>query len=142
MSREVINRFAIHTMIFDVIKKIDEDQSLKKQFQFEPLFVNIYYCFYFVQFLNSEKHLWKDDVIRFLKKNISKKWLDSLPNIDFFIKQIEIKNENIDPFEYWFHSEDYFEKILKLKELADLLFPAKEEKKFIVKICKKYKPIR
>ena len=70
------------------------------------------------------------------------KWLDCLPKIHFFIKQIEIKNEHIDPFEYWFNSEDYFEKILKLKELADLLFPAKKEQKHTVKIYKKYKPIR
>ena len=140
MSREVINPFAIHVMVRDVIEKIDENQFLKKQFQFEPLFINIYYCFYFVKFLNS-KYLWKDEIIKLLKRNITKKWLNCLPNVDFFIKQIEIKNQEIDPFDYWFHSEDYFQKLIALKEIADVLFPAKKKKKK-KKYVKKYKLIR
>ena len=141
MNTERINHFAIDVMIGNVIESINEKNSRIEQFKNEPLFINIYYCFYFCKFL-SKHFSWYDKIIDTLKENIRIKWLDSLPNIDFFIKQIEIKNENIDPFEYWFHSEDYFEKILKLKELADLLFPAKRKQKHIVKIFKKYKPIR
>ena len=136
-----INHFAIDIMIGDVIESINEKKSRIRQFENEPLFINIYYCFYFSKFL-SKHFSWYEEIMEVLKKNIRMKWLDCLPNIDFFIKQIEIKNEHIDPFEYWFKSEDYFEKILKLKELADLLFPAKKEEKNIVSICKKYKPIR
>ena len=141
MNNERINHFAIDIMIGDVIESINEKKSRINQFKNEPLFINIYYCFYFCKFL-SKHFLWYEEIIETLKENIRMKWLNCLPNIDFFIKQIEIKNENIDPFEYWFYSEDYFEKISKLKELADLLFPAKKEKKNIVKIYKKYKPIR
>ena len=141
MNNERINHFAIDIMIGDVIEAINEKNSRMEQFKNEPLFINIYYCFYFCKFL-SKHFSWHDKIIETLKENIKMKWLDCLPNIDFFIKQIEIKNENIDPFEYWFHSEDYFEKILKLKELADLLFPAKKEQKRFVKTYRKYKPIR
>ena len=129
-------------MIGDVIESINEKNSRIEQFKNEPLFINIYYCFYFCKFL-SKHFSWYDEIMKKLKENIRMKWLDSLPNVDFFIGQIEIKNDNIDPFEYWFHSEDYFEKILKLKELADLLFPAKKkERTFVKTYSKKYKPIR
>lgn len=144
MNNERINHFAIDIMIGDVIESINEKNSRMEQFKNEPLFINIYYCFYFCKFL-SKHFFWYHKIIETLKENIKMKWLDCLPNVDFFIKQIEIKNENIDPFEYWFNSEDYFEKILKLKEFADLLFPAKKEEKEqkIVKTCSKiYKPIR
>ena len=141
MNNERINHFAIDIMIGDVIESINEKNSRIEQFKNEPLFINIYYCFYFCKFL-SKHFSWYDEIIKKLKENIRMKWLDSLPNVDFFIGQIEIKNDNIDPFEYWFHSEDYFEKILKLKELADLLFPAKKKEKPIVNTYKKYKPIR
>lgn len=58
------------------------------------------------------------------------------------MKQIEIKNKEVDPFEYWYHSEDYFEKVMSLKEIADILFPAKKKKKKKKKYFKVYKPIR
>ena len=127
MNREKINPVAIDIMIGDVIKSIDEKNSRIEQFQNEPLFINIYYCFYFCKFL-SPYYSWHDQIIDILKNNIRIKWLDCLPNVDFFIKQMEMKNENVYPFDYWFHSEDYFEKILKLKEIADFLFPAKKKK--------------
>ena len=142
MNREKINPDAIHLMIGAVINSIEEKKSRIGQFQFEPLFINIYYCFYFCKFL-SPYYSWHDKIIETLKNNIRNKWLDCLPNIDFFIRQIEIKSKNIDPFDYWFHSEDYFEKIMSFKEIADILFPAKKEttvKKTVY--FKKYKSIR
>ena len=142
MNNETINHFAIDIMIGDVIESINEKNSRMEQFKNEPLFTNIYYCFYFSKFL-SKHFSWHDEIMQKLKENIRMKWSDCLPNVDFFIEQIEIKNDNIDPFEYWFHSEDYFEKILKLKELADLLFPAKKKQENFVKTyTRKYKPIR
>ena len=141
MNKEKINPTAIHFMIDAVIKSIDEKKSRIRQFKFEPLFINIYYCFYFLKFLSPYKH-WHDEIIKTLKNNIRNKWSDHLPNIDFFIKQIEIKNKEVDPFEYWFHSEDYFQKVMLLKEISDILFPAKNKKKKTMYCSKVYKPIR
>ena len=141
MNNEKINPTAIHFMINAVIKSIDEKKSRIRQFQFEPLFINIYYCFYFHKFLSPYKR-WHDKIIKTLKNNIRNKWSDNLPNVDFFIKQIEIKNKEVDPFEYWFHSEDYFQKVMLLKEISDILFPAKNKKKKTIYCSKVYKPIR
>ena len=141
MPREKIVTFYLHVMVEDVIKQIDEENFKVTQFQFEPLFINIFYCFYFTRFL-SPYYAWRLRVIEILKRNIKKKWPKCLPNIDFFMKQIEIKNKEVDPFEYWYHSEDYFEKVMSLKEIADILFPAKKKKKKKKKYFKVYKPIR
>ena len=141
MNNEKINHTAIHFMIDTVIKSIDEKKSRIRQFQSEPLFINIYYCFYFVKFLSPYKY-WHDEIIETLKNNIRNKWVNNLPNIDYFIKQIEIRNKELDPFEYWFHSEDYFEKVMLLKEISDVLFPAKKKENKKKHYFKVYKPIR
>ena len=141
MNNEKVNPTAIHFMIDAVIKSIDEKKSRIREFQFEPLFINIYYCFYFHKFLSPYKH-WHDKIIKTLKNNIRNKWSDNLPNVDFFIKQIEIKNKEVDPFEYWFHSEDYFQKVMLLKEISDVLFPVKKKENKKKHYFKVYKPIR
>ena len=142
-SQEKIIPFYLHKMVENVINQIEEENCKINQFQFEPLFINIFYCFYFQRFL-SPYYRWRYHGIKVLKRNIRRKWLECLPNIDFFIKQIEIKNKEVDPFEYWYHSEDYFEKIILLKEIADTLFPAKKKKKKTIyrSSNKVYKPIR
>ena len=139
--QEEIIPFYLHKTVENVIDQIDKENSRINQFQFEPLFMNIFYCFYFQRFL-SPYFKWGNHAIWILKKNIKKKWLKCLPNIDFFIKQIEIKNKEVDPFEYWYHSEDYFEKIMLMKEVSDILFPAKKRRNNKKKYFKVYKPIR
>ena len=67
------------------------------------------------------------------------KWSDDLPNVDFFIKQIERQSNEIDPKNYYFNSEDYFTKLMFLKPIADVLFPIEKKKK---KKKKKYVLIR
>ena len=140
MSREQINPIVLHQMLHDVIKKLDEGEIAFGQFQFEPLFINIYYCYYFVKFL-SPYYTWGDKLIKVLKKNIKKKWRPALPNVEFFLDQMEKKKLEVDPFDYWYQSEDYFQKLCALKSLADILFPVKK-KKNRKKYFKKYKPIR
>ena len=140
MSREQINPIVLHQMLHDVIKKLDEGEISFGQFQFEPLFINIYYCYYFVKFL-SPYYTWGDKLIKVLKKNIKKKWRPALPNVEFFLDQMEKKKIQVDPFDYWYQSEDYFQKLCSLKSLADILFPVKK-KKNRKKYFKKYKPIR
>ena len=138
MSREQINPIVLHQMLHDVIKKLDEGEISFGQFQ--PLFINIYYCYYFVKFL-SPYYTWGDKLIKVLKKNIKKKWRPALPNVEFFLDQMEKKKLEVDPFDYWYQSEDYFQKLCALKSLADILFPVKK-KKNRKKYFKKYKPIR
>ena len=140
MSREQINPIVLHQMLHDIIKKLDEGEISFGQFQFEPLFINIYYCYYFVKFL-SPYYTWGDKLIKVLKKNIKKKWRPALPNVEFFLDQMEKKKLEVDPFDYWYQSEDYFQKLCALKSLADILFPVKK-KKNRKKYFKKYKPIR
>ena len=140
MSREQINPIVLHQMLHDVIKKLDEGEISFGQFQFEPLFINIYYCYYFVKFL-SPYYTWGDKLIKVLKKNIKKKWRPALRNVEFFLDQMEKKKLEVDPFDYWYQSEDYFQKLCALKSLADILFPVKK-KKNRKKYFKKYKPIR
>ena len=72
MPREKIVTFYLHVMVEDVIKQIDEENFKVTQFQFEPLFINIFYCFYFTRFL-SPYYAWRLRVIEILKRNIKKK---------------------------------------------------------------------
>ena len=139
--QETIIPSSLHKLVENVINQIDEENCKINQFQFQNLFINIFYCFYFEKFL-SPYFRWGNHAIRVLKRNIKRKWLTCLPNIDFFIMQIEIKNKEVDPFKFWYHSEDYFEKIMQLKEIS-YTFPAKKKKKKNKKhYCKVYKPIR
>ena len=139
--QETIISSSLHELVENVINQIDEENCKINQFQFENLFTNIFYCFYFEKFL-SPYFRWGNHAICVLKRNIKRKWLTCLPNIDFFIMQIEIKNKEVDPFKFWYHSEDYFEKIMQLKEIS-YTFPAKKKKKKNMKhYCKVYKPIR
>ena len=115
--------------IFDhVINGIDNGFIDEKYFEEETLFINIFYCFYFVKYL-SPYYTWGDRIIKSLKRNIRKKWLKCLPNIDFFILQIEGRAPELDPYDYYYKSEDYFTKVLFLKPISDILFPIKDKKK-------------
>ena len=125
--------------LFDlVINEIDNGNIDIKFFEEETLFMNIFYCYYFTKFL-SPYLSWGDEIIRKLKRIIRRKWSKNLPNIDFFIRQIEKQTKEIDPHDYYFNSEDYFTKLLFLKPISDILFPVEKKKK---KQIKKYVLIR
>ena len=129
--------------LFDlVINEIDNGNIDIKFFEEETLFMNIFYCYYFTKFL-SPYLSWGDEIIRKLKRIIRRKWSKNLPNIDFFIRQIEKQTKEIDPHDYYFNSEDYFTKLLFLKPISDILFPVeKKKKKKKKKQIKKYELIR
>ena len=129
--------------LFDlVINEIDNGNIDIKFFEEETLFMNIFYCYYFTKFL-SPYLSWGDEIIRKLKRIIRRKWSKNLPNIDFFIRQIEKQTKEIDPHDYYFNSEDYFTKLLFLKPISDILFPVeKKKKKKKKKQIKKYVLIR
>ena len=111
-----------------VINGIDNGFIDEKYFQEETLFINIFYCFYFTKYL-SPYYSWGERIIKSLKKNIRRKWVDSLPNCDFFISRLEQKIEEFDPMDYYHNSEDYYTKLMFLKPISDILFPAVEKKK-------------
>ena len=123
-----------------VINGIDNGFIDEKYFQEETLFINIFYCFYFTKYL-SPYYSWGERIIKSLKRNIRRKWVDSLPNVDFFISRLEQKIKEFDPMDYYDNSEDYFTKLLFLKPISDILFPAVEKKKKKKKY-KKYLLIR
>ena len=111
-----------------VINGIDNGFIDEKYFQEETLFINIFYYFYFIKYL-SPYYSWGERIINSLKRNIRRKWVDSLPNVDFFIDQLEKKKQEFNPMDYYDNSEDYFTKLLFLKPISDILFPAVEKKK-------------
>ena len=130
--------------LFDrVINEIDNGNINIKFFEEETLFMNIFYCYYFTKFL-SPFLSWRDEMIKKLKRNIRRKWSKNLPNVDFFIRQIEKQTSEIDSHDYYFNSEDYFTKLLFLKPISDILFPIekKKKKKKKKKEIKKYVLIR
>ena len=128
--------------IFDhVINGIENGFIDEKYFEEENLFINIFYCFYFIKYL-SPYYSWGDKLIASLKSNIRRKWVKSLPNIEFFMKQMEKRRSELDPHDYYYNSEDYFTKLLFLAPISDILFPAPAEKKKKKKKKKKYVLIR
>ena len=128
-----------HELFDRVINDIDNGYINEKFFEEENLFINIFCCFYFTKYL-SPYYSWGDKIIKSLKRNIRRKWLKSLPNINCFIMQIEKKIPEMDPFYYYYNSEDYFTKLLYLKSISDILFPIEKKKK--KKNVKKYVLIR
>ena len=129
-------------VLFDhVINEIDNGNIDIKFFEEETLFMNIFYCYYFTKFL-SPYLSWGDEMIKKLKRNIRRKWSKNLPNVDFFIRQIEKQTSEIDPHDYYFNAEDYFTKLFFLKLISDILFPIEKIKKKKKKEIKKYVLIR
>ena len=117
------------TQLFDrVINGIDKGFIDEKYFEEGALFINIFYCFYFTKYL-SPYYSWGEKIIKSLKKNIRRKWVKCLPDVDFFIDRLERKLPEFDPLDYYYNSEDYFTKILFLKPISDILFPVTEKKK-------------
>ena len=117
------------TQLFDlVINGIDKGFIDEKYFEEGTLFINIFYCFYFTKYL-SPYYSWGEKIIKILKRNIRRKWVKCLPDVDFFIDRLERKFPEFDPLDYYYNSEDYFTKILFLKPISDILFPATEKKK-------------
>ena len=124
-----------------LINELDKGNIDKKFFEEETLFINIFYCFYFTKYL-SPYYSWGEEIIKSLKRNMRMKWSKNLPNIDFFITQVERRTREFDPSDYYYKSEDYFTKLLFLKPISDILFPAVEKKKKKNKNKKKYVLIR
>lgn len=124
-----------------VIEQVDNGHLSLTSFKEENLFMNNFYCYYFTNYLSPYAN-WGDNFIKGLKKIIRRKWSKDLPNVDFFLKQIDKQAPEIDPKDYYFNSEDYFTKLMFLKPISDILFPPEKKKKKKKIYKKKYILIR
>ena len=84
------------------------------EFDNETLFINIYHFWCFVNYM-SMYYIWRYTALDRLKRNIRKKWLEDFMNVNLFIELSERKFELISPFDFYFNSEDYFQKLIFLK---------------------------
>ena len=86
----------------------------------QTLFMNIVlFCYY--QRLPS-CHNWKDKAIKELKHNIILKYpKENFGNVFVFIELLIRGCEDVNPIGFYYRSEDYFEKLLKLDILKDKL---------------------
>ena len=129
-----------HEIVKPIISAINDGFISEKDFEDETLFINIYYCWYFHKYL-SPYFKWRKRFIKALTKNMKKMWLKNLPNFSFFIKEMKRRKTEVDPLDYYDNTEDYFTKLMFLKPISDILFPAPEKKKKKL-IYKKYVLIR
>ena len=97
-----------------IIGQIDNGYIKISEFDNETLFINIYHFWCFVNYM-SMYYIWRYTALDRLKRNIRKKWLEDFTNVNLFIELFERKFELISPFDFYFNSEDYFQKLIFLK---------------------------
>ena len=102
------------------IAQIDNGYQKIGEFDHETLFINIYHFWCFANCL-SMYHILRHTALDRLKNNIRKKWLKDFTNVNLFIELCERKTELISPFDFYFNSEDYFQKLIFLKSDLDKL---------------------
>ena len=81
-------------------------------------------------------YIWRYMALDCLKNNIRKKWLKDFTNVNLFLELCERKTELISPFNFYFNSEEYFQKLIFLKSDLDkmiqphhLIFIERKKKK-------------
>ena len=102
------------------IAQIDNGYQKIGESDHETLFINIYHFWCFANCL-SMYHILRHTALDRLKNNIRKKWLKDFTNVNLFIELCERKTELISPFDFYFNSEDYFQKLIFLKSDLDKL---------------------
>ena len=102
------------------IAQIDNGYQKIGEFDHETLFINIYHFWCFANCL-SMYHILRHTALDRLKNNIRKTWLKDFTNVNLFIELCERKTELISPFDFYFNSEDYFQKLIFLKSDLDKL---------------------
>ena len=116
-----------------VIFKIDQDEKQIESFDSDTLFMNIYLFYCFSRYL-SPYYVWDQKALRRLKQNIIIKWpKNDFCNVYLFIELLTRGSVDVDPTGYFWHSEKYFEYLLKIKDQLDLIsyksvFKAKKRK--------------
>ena len=116
------------------IYKIDQNQKTIDEFDNETLFMNIYLFFCFSRYL-SPYYEWDKKAFKKLRENIIFKWpKKDFCNVFVFIELLSRGFKEVSPTGFFWHSEDYFEHLLKVDILKD--------KSIYQRIFKKKKCIR
>ena len=102
------------------IAEIDKDYDKIKDFDKDSLFLNIYNFWCFSNYL-SMYYIWGRTALDRLKANLKKKWTTDLTNVNLFTELVERKTEKLNPLNFYFDSESYFEKLILLKTDFDRL---------------------
>ena len=104
-----------------VIFKIDENQKTIEEFDNETLFMNIYLFYCFSRYL-SPYYEWDKKALKRLKENIIFKWpKKDFCNVFLFIELLSRGFTQVNPMNFFWHSENYFEHLLKIDILKDKL---------------------
>ena len=102
------------------IAEIDNGYFKIKDFNNDCLFLNIYNFWCFSNYL-SMYYIWRITALDRLKMNLKRKWMTDLTNVNLFIELVERKTEKLNPLNFYFDSESYFEKLILLKPGFDKL---------------------
>ena len=124
-----------------IITQIENGYFKTSEFEEETLFMNIYYFYSFAKYL-SPYSKWSELALRKLESNIRKQWIEKeLTNVDYFIHLVKKQSVEIDPTNFLFYSENYFQILQYLKPIMDVMSDDfeknKKNKKNVIR-----KPIR
>ena len=95
-------------------------------FDTDTLFMNIYYYWHCYHLLSFH---WKSKALIKLKRNIIKKWPLNDFCVNLFLKLVSMKDQNIDPTNYFFKSEDYFEHLIQQKRWSEVVCKNNKKRK-------------
>ena len=96
------------------IAQIDNGYQKISDFDNETLFENIYCYWCFTNYM-SMYYIWRHTALDCLRSNLKRKWPKDFTNVNLFIELCDRKTELINPFTFYFNSEDYFQKLIILK---------------------------
>ena len=104
-----------------IIFKIDQNQETIDDFDNQTLFMNIYLFYCFSRHL-SPYYKWEKEALKRLKQNIILKWpKETFGDVFVFIELLSRRFKEVNPTGYFYHSEDYFQQLLKSDMLKDKL---------------------
>ena len=100
-------------------KRIDKDYRKMKEFDKQTLFSNIYYLWCIHHFFSMHV-IWKLTALRRLERNIKRKWMDDLPNVNLLLEKMRERDQQIKPTSFFFllfffENESYLEHLLLWK---------------------------
>ena len=85
-----------------------------KEFDKQTLFLNIYYLWCLHHFF-SMYYIWKSTALTRLEKNVKRKWVADLPNVNLFLERIREGDEKMTRKRFFFDSGSYSEHFLLWK---------------------------
>ena len=64
-------------------------------------------------------YIWKSTALTRLERNIKRKWVDELPNVNLFLERLRERDQTIKPTSFFFDSKSYFEHLLLWKNVKE-----------------------